>query len=302
MTPQPAEEQAVEWFVRQDAGPLPPEQRHAFERWRSIPANAAAYERIGAMWRDFGAGAPPTANTRVSQRRHARRFGAAIAACVLVFVLGPQIRLWIMADHRTEVGQVRTVTLPDGSSITLNTNPAVALAFNSSERAVRLLEGEAAFDVAPDATRPFVVMSAGGTTRALGTLFDVRMLDSTVRVTGIEHRVEVSYEGAYTSVDAGEQVHYGSARGLSDVSLASPLSAAWRHGRLVVENWPLRDVVAELNRYKHGRIQLVGSGLGDMRVNGVFPLTDPATSVVALEHSLGIRAIGVTSYLVLLTR
>ncbi|MEJ0037939.1 MAG: FecR family protein [Gammaproteobacteria bacterium] len=324
-------EQAVQWLVRQDAGPLSARDAAEFREWRSVPGNAQAYEIVMNLWSDadglehhMAADAPTPAlpAREAAARRHigisvtwiSRKSGVWLAAATVaaIAMVSPKALLWARSDYITRVGEISAFHLPDGSTLALNTDSAAAVSFDAGLRTVRLLKGEAQFQVAPDAARPFVVEAGGGRTRALGTVFDVRMLDDGVRVTGIEHSIDVRFpsaggdtaagSGAHVTLVPGQEVHYGTVRGLGDIGTAAAESGAWRHGRLIVENRPLAEVIGELNRYQHGHIQLMGGDLGELRVNGVFTVTDREGSINALETSLGLEAHWLTSYWVFLAR
>ena len=79
----------------------------------------------------------------------------------------------------THAGEVHQVSLPDGSTITLNANSRLAYprVFGSKTREVRLLTGEAFFQVAPDPARPFIAEVGGMKTTVLGTSFNIRSYD-----------------------------------------------------------------------------------------------------------------------------
>ncbi|WP_333966871.1 FecR family protein, partial [Pseudomonas aeruginosa] len=136
---------------------------------------------------------------RAGGRRKGWRGWAAAAAVLLALGSAWNERdagvSWL-ADHATGKGEVRILRLVDGSEVELDAQSAIDVAYDSRERRVRLLEGSAIFRAAPRAgreTRPFVVESAGGSTRALGTRFLVsRNDDGSVQVGVLEHRVAVA--------------------------------------------------------------------------------------------------------------
>jgi transmembrane sensor len=213
----------------------------------------------------------------------------------------------IYADAVTGVGEVRTVQLPDGSSATLNTNSAICVRYTKDRRAVELLSGEADFNVVADATRPFVVEAGGGSTRALGTEFAVRRSADDVSVTAVEHSIVVNYTareglgGHVATLRPGEHVHYSYRAGMGEVLPADTGKIrAWMHGRLIFEDEPLGNVVAELNRYHQLVIFVTDSRLNSLKINGVFRTNDPVGAVDALERSIGVHSIRVTDYVILI--
>ena len=103
----------------------------------------------------------------------------------------------------TQVGEQRLAQLPDGSSVQINTNSQVEIDFTRNKRKVRLLKGEAHFNVAHDKSRPFEVFAGSGMVRAVGTAFSVYLKDQQVEVTVTEGRVEIapSVENAIAAID-----------------------------------------------------------------------------------------------------
>ena len=270
--PARAMEEAVDWFVSRDARAQTVDEQAAFEAWlASDPAHGPAYEEITRLWSDLGQ--IPTVRTeqagtssrkrprrmdhdRARRRRPRRWAAAAIAAGVFLFaIFGADIPLRIQADAISGVGETRTVTLSDGSSVTLNTNSAIAVDYAPDERRVRLLRGEAVFTVAKKAGRPFRVVTEGGYSTALGTVFLVRRQSDGATVTVLESRVAVTAEGKAIDegrpsgsgavLAPGQQVAYASGSGLGPVRAVDAQAAgAWRRGKLIFVDRPLGEVIA----------------------------------------------------------
>lgn len=324
----PALEEAVEWFVRRDAGNLSEAERTAFEAWLAAdPAHARTYAEVGRTWADLdrlpagraprlhaaGVGANVDATDElgaapaICRRRAWRRLvGTAVAAGLgLLLVFGWDLPTRLRADAVSGTGETLSLTLPDGSTVLLNTNSALALEYSPGQRRVRLLRGEAAFTVAKDARRPFVVEADSGRSTALGTVFLVRRLDSGATVTVLESRVAVEYgrmsgDGQKAVLAPGQRIAYTVGRGLGRVETVDPqVAAAWRRGKLIFVDRPLGEVIDELDRYHRGEIRVVDS-LRDRKVTGVFETRDPLAVVDALETTLGIRSTRLSSLLVLL--
>lgn len=307
-------EQAAEWVVLQGAGPLSSVQQQALEQWcASDPRHAQAYAFAQATWGDLGqlaglapAGAPHRAplprSTRTPARRRGSRIRRAVAcsALVLLAVLGveqgPGLLLDWRADYVTAAGEVRRVTLPDGSLVDLDSRSALQLAFDGQQRRVRLLAGDAVFSAAPVTAaepRPFVVDYAGASTRALGTRFVVGRAGEGGWVGMLEHSVEVKLQAApaqgVTSqlLQEGQALRYDQAEGVRlwpgrDVQRATD----WQRGVLVFERQPLAEVVERLNRYRDGRLLVVDAALAQRQVSGVFRLDNLAVAADVLSAEL----------------
>ncbi|MBR0956586.1 FecR family protein [Bradyrhizobium japonicum] len=313
-------DEAAEWYVRQDAGVLDAGEQARFRAWLMQPANRAAYEKVAGTWDDLGriprpglsTGLPQQGDVRtVPLRRHPsrtsrpRRWALAAAAVVVAVTAGYALDLpmRLEADAMTATGEARIVTLDDGSSVALNTASAIAVDYSRERRRIRLLRGEAVFTVAKDAARPFVVAAASGEAVARGTVFAVRKDDEAATVTVLESHVGVSYPAAgRTAVELapGEALDY-SRRGLGVVrAVDADAATAWRRGKLIFVDRPLGEVIAELNRYHSGRIQIIDGSIGSHPVSGVFDTKNPLQALEVIEQTLGLHSTRLSSLLILL--
>ncbi|MGE5502713.1 MAG: FecR family protein, partial [Ignavibacteriales bacterium] len=197
---------AVDWLMRRMASPLSEAETRAFEAWLTqSPDNAAAYEEVDKIWR---AAAAVESHPRVEARRRwvlrsagrpllARRAVAAVLVAAVLGGAGLGLNVLIgprplaTQSFRTAVGQQATVTLPDGSVVTLNTDTVVRTRADGDRRLVYLDKGQAFFKVAHDRRHPFVVTAAGRTVTALGTAFDVRVDRGALKVVLVEGKVRV---------------------------------------------------------------------------------------------------------------
>lgn len=227
---------------------------------------------------------------------------AIVGALALLLPNGPDAN-----TYATGIGEMRRVVLPDGSAIELNTDSRIRVDFNDVTRDIQLERGEAFFSVAKDAARPFRAISGATVVRAVGTEFNVyRKPDETV-VTVVEGRVAVQNrhdDGASDPPPAGAGAtaatveppaagRRGSQAGSAAIELAAghrlriaassgrPIrpvvtnvdvqrAAAWRQRRLVFDNEPLADIVAEFNRYNRQQLVVADSALAAQRISGVF--------------------------------
>ncbi|MCD6075508.1 MAG: hypothetical protein K0Q70_2391, partial [Rhodospirillales bacterium] len=139
--------------------------------------------------------------------------------------------------------------------------------------------------------------------RAVGTAFAVRVRDGRTAVTVTEGVVEVSRDAAPRAparLRVGEGIEAGP-DGLSPLRTIDAASAlAWRRGQIVFHQQPLSAVVAELNRYRTGRIVIASSKIADRIVSGTFEIDRPDSVPQVLETALGIQARSITPWLVVL--
>ena len=311
-------ETAADWIVRRDAGELPADDELAFRDWLSEPAHRRAFERLEALWSLMdGDPAPslpalPASRRTIFRRkrgsaaapaRGARRWTGAAVAASIALVAFASFGDWptrLRADYATGVGERRVLTLEDGSRVTLGSSSAIAHDFSGSRRKVSLLEGSAFFEVAPDCSRPFTVEAAGGSATALGTAFAVRERDGTAELVVTEHRVRVIGGGRSGIVDEGQRVDFGAEK-LGAIEAAGNGATAWTRGQLVVVNRPLREVVVEIARYRHGYLAVAGPA-ADVKVSGVYDLDHPLAAVASIEHSLNLRSFRLSDRLIVLHR
>jgi transmembrane sensor len=308
-----AGEEAAGWLILLDDDPSD-EDRHAeFRAWLELPGHRAAWEsvsRTGALLASVGkqrATQPPdlsgAGEVGPSWRAWTRRpiiFATVLALCGAV-VLAPSWVRELEADHATGTAQVRSVVLGDGSTVQLGPDSAIRLGFSAGERRVTLLSGEAQFDVTPDSSRPFRVVTRHATTTVLGTCFDVVMLEESTSVSVARGHVEVdaTIRGSSYELFAGDWVRVGKdgsvrqGADLPDYLLAGPGS------RLAVRNRPVAEVVERLRPWFSGRIVIANGSIGDQPVTGVFDATSPADALAAIVGPQGGRVLRVTPWLLI---
>ena len=292
------DEAAIGWLVHLHSGRANDGDRRAYDSWRCrSPAHERAAAEAERLWAAVGTHQAPA-----RQGFGIRRLALA-AAILLAAALGGGIavdRYWpaggwaaLTADARTAVGERRELRLPDGSRLTLNAGSAVDIDYDARVRRIRLRAGELVAEVAPDPSRPFVVLAAGGAVTALGTVFAVRRDAATVSVTVtvLESTVRVAYPAGIDRDDrqamylkSGQRLRYGQYIGLgAPESVDAETVTAWRRGKLIFDGARLADVAAEVNRHRAGRIVIADSSLSDLKVTGVFDLdaTDAILDTIA---------------------
>lgn len=307
-------EQAAEWAVLRSAGALSPAQAQALARWcASDPRHPEALAFAEATWAQLGrlgtmaplpatapALAPTTAPLGGRRRRSRLRWLASTAAALLVAVLAfdqaPDVLLRLQSDYVTAKGEIRRVTLPDGSLVDLDSRSGIALAFTDSERRVRLLGGDAVFTAAPLSAReprPFVVDYAGASSQALGTQFVVGAADDGGWIGMLEHSVQVRLQAPPRSgarehlVKQGQSLRYDAQHGVRLWPERDPRRAsAWQRGVLVFENEPLSDVARQINRYRNGRLVITDKALAQRTVSGMFRIDNLDQAVSMLTDEL----------------
>ncbi len=297
-------DQAADWLIRIRENPDEPGLRADFERWvLSSPEHRREWESACRLWRVMGEApkhyrrSPQPAMKRPRAgvgRRVAGVVAAGLMAACLVLVAGPSILIRLEADYRTSTGETRTVRLEDGSSVVLGPASALAADFSSGKRHVRLLAGDAYFEVTHDAARPFRVEAGGVDVTVLGTAFDVSLTDRNTQV-GLEHgSVKVTGEIAGATIDRvlvpGEMVSIDRDAGaVTDEQVGAQEIGSWRDGRLIVVGATIGSVVQQIQRYHSAWISVPDPAFAAKRVTGVYDLKDPDKALGALVDSYGGR-------------
>ncbi|SCU93580.1 conserved hypothetical protein [Cupriavidus necator] len=216
---------------------------------------------------------------------------------------GSPLLAW-SADHATGIGERRRVTLEDGTVIDLDTDSAIAVRYGDAERRVTLLSGAVAVATGTDVPgRPFRLGTAQGTLRALGTRFIVQLHDDATAVAVQEGAVEIrpaDPAAAPRVLQAGERTRF-SCSAIDPPDAGDIADTAWTQGMLAVHEMRLDAFLAQLARYRHGRLGCTGE-VADLRVSGIFPLADTDRVLAALPHLLPVSVDRLTRYWVTVRR
>jgi transmembrane sensor len=309
----PIEDEAARWVVRHGEGALTPAEQTQFDAWKQAnPAHGDAFARLSGHWNDLDmlAALADTPAEKPVWQRPALWAGVGMAAAVVfAAIVGlnqftrPATEAHQVAEnpglgvYRTRVGDQEKITLADGSIVTLNTASRIEARMNEQERTVRLLEGEAYFEVAHDPNRPFRVYAGDGVTVAIGTAFSVRLEKDKVHVVVSEGKVaysrvaDVSQPEPVAFVTAGEAALFGDNVVIDRIDLAEiDRKLSWTDGKLIFSGDPLSSVVADISRYTDIDFEFATQDLADMRVGGVFGLGEVDDMLEALETNFGVRA------------
>ena len=295
---------ALNWAAKADRGPLSAQDQAALEAWAEAdPRRAGAYARALAANAYFdraaalGPGFRPErrVEARPMDRRRLLALGGGVLAMSVAAAIGAPI---FMRRDRivTPKGDVRRISLAEGSAITLNTDTALQPSLGPEMRRVDLVRGEALFDVARDPARPFMVFAGDVRIQAVGTSFTVRMHD--------DRRVEVAVREGVVEVRRSTQTE-PVRLGVQDVAVvpvaggiakaAAPAGTleramAWREGRLDLAGMTLAEAAAEFSRYSDRLILIDDPSVAAMRVAGVYSISDPEGFARAAALSLDLEA------------
>ncbi|BBK40691.1 hypothetical protein STVA_07110 [Allostella vacuolata] len=296
---QQALEAAAAWAARVGASGDDPAVLAGLQAWRRAdPRHDAAWRLAAEAWALGGSVRP--APRAVGRRRVV--LGAAAAASAAALAVGLDLPVTLRSDHRTAIGERRSLALANGHTLHLNTDTAIALAEGEVLR-VDLLRGEVLAE-ATDSRHPLQLRSPAVSAAVAGGAVALRLggaADATVTATAGRIAAWVPAPSrAERMLGAGQQVDVVAGAFSSARPVAAETATAWRRGRLVVQDWPLERLVAELDRYHHGRIFLRSGAGSGRRVEGVFDIDDPLSAIPVLERAFGLTATRLTRLVTIL--
>ncbi|NBA94648.1 DUF4880 domain-containing protein [Pseudomonas sp. R5(2019)] len=288
-------DEAMDWLIRLQC-PTPSDSE-AFEHWLDAdPTNALAFAQADALWN----GVPVQQAALTLQQNHRstllRRLRphwkplATAALLVLGLVSFGNVPMRLQADHLTVVGERQRLQLDDGSKVLLNTNSAFSSQIDARQRKARLYQGEAFFEVDDSRQQPLEVLAGPVRASVHDTDFAVRFLDGEAQVRVQRGNVELhANTDQRIRLNAGDSIRVGP-DGFSQRERLDPAKdLAWVKGRLVFENCPLSQVLAELQRYYPGWIINTNDTLQNVAVTGNYRLDQPLDVVRSLAHITSAR-------------
>lgn len=286
---------AADWLVLLHSGEMTALQQQQFEQWK---AEKKEHQLALQQMEKFSYGLSNLAGNFPSKAlvQSNQKFNLAAKRNMLLSLSGLMIvglsayfipwEKW-QSDYHTKVGEIKKVSLKDGSQLIMASDCYVDVNFTQEKRQIKLIDGEIYVETAKDAQhRPFIVETKNGSVEALGTQFTVRQENSEqTKVKVYKHAVAIEPENA-----AKRQILKQGQRAFFDekyISKALPLDndqPYWTQQLLVVDQWPLQKVLDELFRYKKGTYHLAPE-LKNIKISGVFSLKNPEQSLETLAYS-----------------
>ncbi|WP_190300986.1 FecR family protein [Pseudomonas veronii] len=287
----PAMDQALDWLIALQcprAG-----QQAEFEAWLARdPAHVHAFGKAQAAW-----GGAPVHSAAVALaaprkpsawRRLQPHWKPLATAAVLLLGLFSfsNLPVRLQADHLTVVGERQRLQLDDGSKVLLNTNSAFSSSIKDHQRIARLYQGEAFFEVVPSRGLPLEIDAGPVRASVRDTAFAVRYLNGEAQVQVQRGDVDLSttFDDARVRLSAGESIRIGPKGFGPPAKLDANKDLAWVQGRLIFENCPMSEVLAELRRYYPGWIVNTNDKLASIAVTGNYRLDQPLDVVRSLAH------------------
>ena len=329
------EAQARAWVVQLDGDPGKDEIME-FRAWlQKSPLHREIFRQASETWGDmdrlaevYFAHDDSRKDVRFLPRFTSNRFifasGIAFACLIMVAVVSIFILNQNYANkqvsssrvstaYKTTIGEIRTVVLPDGTNVKMNTDTSLNVSYGQETRLVNLKAGEAFFEVAHDADKPFVVRVGNYLVRATGTAFSVKMLDNNFDVLVTNGQVDVKAlkhpSSDYGMLDLRSVDHSNLLATLSKdqkfilhgdqdkpelIESVKPggveKSLSWRDGMLMFDDDPLENVITEINRYSTTKVVISDSRIRDIRFGGYFHISDISSILATMEENYGIHA------------
>lgn len=296
--------EAERWFARLRSDDCSTAERVEFDAWiSSDTTHALAYAQVEHLWNDLGvlcddvelksARRAARRTVQSTMRRIARR-RRLVAAALFTGALAVAASFWFVGGHpvtrqyTTAHGEQRSIVLADGSRVMLNTDTILDVTLETRSRSVRLIKGEALFDVIHNAARPFLVHASGNVISDLGTRFDVDESSERTTVTVLEGSVNVEHGNDVARLNPGQQLVAGSGiwrRGTADPAMIT----AWSQGLLRFSDTPLAQAIADTNRYTREQLVISDARLNVIRVSGEFRIGNTQSFLRALQSAFPIR-------------
>ncbi|BCD84611.1 sensor [Pseudomonas solani] len=293
--------QAVQWLVELQGGTPSRQRQDAWQRWRAAdPEHERAWQRIESVNQGLRGLNTPSALAALDAPSSRSRRDALKLLTLLVIAGGGALAvresdplLALRADQSTAVGERRNLALADGSTLSLNTDSALDIRFDARQRLLHLRQGEMLVE-AVDEARPLRVETPQGLILLHGGRLAVRLQESRSQVSLFTGEAQVFSHGQRLALQPGQRLNLD-ARGSGAAQVADENSVAWINGMLVASAMRLGDFLAELGRYRHGRIGC-DPAIADLRLSGTYPLDHTDSILAMLPRTLPVEVRSVTRY------
>lgn len=327
------DDEASLWLVRLDNGNLSEQSRKELKAWLSADErHQVALKAMADIWHDMDEVLMMVNDENASKNASIWPILTPVfkplllAASVSFFA----IFIWLAMpanvekhSYATLIGQQMDTRFEDGSVIHLNTNSHIETEFSDEKRIIKLIKGEALFEVAHDPDRPFIVYAGDRLVQAIGTKFVVHLASENIQVTVTDGKVKMSKVALNTSLDDIKELNSATiekddifiAKGekvIADSNQAPKLShiepeniareLSWLDGKLIFDNERLFDVIKQINRYDNIEIVLEDPSLHDIKISGRFDLGDSEALIEAIELSFNIKSHQLESNKIILTK
>ena len=321
------------WLVRLDNGNLSEQSRKELKAWLTADErHQVALKSMADVWHDMD-NVLMMINDESSSKSVSlwpvltpvlKPFLLAASVSFLAIIIWVTMPLSVdKHSYATLIGQQMDTTFEDGSIVHLNTNSHIETEFSDEKRIIKLIKGEALFEVAHDPNRPFIVYAGDRLVQAIGTKFVVHLESENIQVTVTDGKVKMSKVAFDTTLNDIKELNSATilkddifiAKGEKVVAASNQTpkltqvkaenierELSWLDGKLVFDNERLFDVIKEINRYDDIEIVLKDPSLHNIRISGRFDLGDSEALIEAIELSFNIKSQQLESNKILLTK
>lgn len=288
--------QAASWFARNrnDTGRA---DRKAFAAWQANPDHARAYAEFEQLWADLAQLQQLNKPVALPRRTSVWRPALAVAAALLCALLAPHLgapRELYHSQVAAHAKGMRTLNLPDGSTLYVNANTRLRVDFTAHQRILHLDKGQLYIEVAADKERPLYVQAGEANVRVVGTGFDVRRSEQQLVVSVAHGQVafEPDAKHSVTLLEARQRAIYQYAKGtLQQQTLSAEEVADWRSGHLSFRNRELASLIDELSLYRPQAPLQVSKAVAQLKVSGNLDVHDPDALLNALPALLPVKTV-----------
>lgn len=332
--------QACQWVAKLHETELSEKEHAEFKAWMAqSPDHRAEMRRMAQRWNELNLltllAVPADQESeqgkeeyfKHSNRRNLKQkvtmFAAAacfaLAALILPAIWPDNTDTSPLRSYSTNIGEQQRITLPDNSTVLLNTNSQFNVAYSSDFRDIYLVHGEAHFEVTPDAEKPFRVFAGKSRVLAVGTAFSVYLKKEAVEVTVTHGSVAIDSISDQANdnippletvkvdnraiVTAGQLAEFNQLKGTIETNTLpkTALVPPWHYGQLKFSGEPLEQMVEEISRYSPLSIVILDDELRNLRIGGLFNVGETRKMFEALENGFGVKAEYINENLVHLT-
>lgn len=300
---------AVEWLIEWQSADDPEKVWQSIFDWRQLDhRHDQAWQHIENINKKLSVLSEPetakithkTLTTANSSRRNIIK-----ALSILAFAGGSG---WLvskqqpwqnwLADYYTEIGEQQSISLNDGTEISLNSDTAIDVLYTATERRVKLVKGEIYIRSArlTDHNRPFIIEVPQGELQPIGTRFSVRQITNHSRVAVYEGKVQVqpATKPQRFILDSGKSLTFTQSSWSETLNI-NEIETAWTRGMIVTSDMRLQDFLTELNRHRTGVIQC-DPDIANLKVSGTYPINQADKVLQTLSNALPIRLQSYTRY------
>lgn len=314
------DEQAAMWLVKLDSGNFSAQSRADLKNWLAAdPKHQEALTAMMNVWDDIDGSLALVNDEKLTEDVHfsdvlipvLKPLSIAASVCIVcIFVFLNSAFNVEKNTYATRIGEQLQTKFSDGSVMHLNTNSQIETEFSKDKRLIKLLKGEALFDVAHDKERPFIVYAGDRLVQAVGTKFSVQLTPKKVDVMVAEGKVVMSETSMNQELKNIVEINISNIK-IDDIFISQEQevtlrtgqtqqqtfvktshveqSLAWLDGKIIFKDEKLINVINEVNRYIDQEILLYDSLLQERRISGNFNITDREALIEALTLSFDIE-------------